>query len=628
VNVRSLVLGLLMAINWVTPNGAKGDGIADDTAPLQRALDQAAAMGATLRLPCGTFRITAPLTLLTPISNLTIVGEGAATVIDATDLADTEIALKIQGTAVTRFATVATDITRGTRIIAGLSTTTGLVAGGMVQIQTDQVFNDDRPLQYTRGELGIIESVDSPSQITLTSALYDNYTALGYDLRIDAITPSTNLTFSDFTIRMRAGATTDTRGLQLRYFQTARMTNVNFDGCANFGVKFWDGIDAQVQGGWFTDSNDDFIGYGVWFFTVQDAQLIGARGLRCRHLVDVGGAVSRNVLVQGCIARNSAYSGGISSHGGTEYVSFIGNQVYDCVIGYNIRGRAHTVIGNLAVRCSEQGYFIGETGGTRTGQAGRQLTFTDNKAEYCGWEGFYCPVDMENATIRGNTFKGCGSAGKDSMLINGTTIRKSLIAQNIITDPDAASTNGIYIYGYGATDGANQKGLTIEGNQIYDVPQTGLLFTGNSATTAANLSEGIIVATNIIQRSGVHAIQLTGYFGTFTLGPNTTDPTTGTQLDWANDVFQSNPIITGNFSGFNNVSSGLTDASGELAVSFKGIPNAPLILGSVDAGQYFVDVKSRTTSAGVHIGAVLRATDAAGATAPINTRIRYSVQPR
>jgi hypothetical protein len=60
--------------------GARGDNVADDTAALQAALDRVAeGKVATLYLPAGTYRITAPLVLRCPLTvAATIRGESGA----------------------------------------------------------------------------------------------------------------------------------------------------------------------------------------------------------------------------------------------------------------------------------------------------------------------------------------------------------------------------------------------------------------------------------------------------------------------------------------------------------------------------------------------------------------------
>jgi hypothetical protein len=65
-------------VNVKTAFGAKGDGVADDTAALQAALNSLAGNRAVLWIPGGTYRITGPLAV-TGLENITILGEDPRT---------------------------------------------------------------------------------------------------------------------------------------------------------------------------------------------------------------------------------------------------------------------------------------------------------------------------------------------------------------------------------------------------------------------------------------------------------------------------------------------------------------------------------------------------------------------
>ena len=66
--------------DWVSVKGlgARGDGVADDTAAIQKALS-ATRNGSTIYLPPGTYRVTATLKLTGPLIGVTIVGHGRET---------------------------------------------------------------------------------------------------------------------------------------------------------------------------------------------------------------------------------------------------------------------------------------------------------------------------------------------------------------------------------------------------------------------------------------------------------------------------------------------------------------------------------------------------------------------
>lgn len=56
--------------------GARGDGVADDTAPLQAAVKAANADPGVIQLPAGTYRLTAPLVITS--SGVVLRGDGVS----------------------------------------------------------------------------------------------------------------------------------------------------------------------------------------------------------------------------------------------------------------------------------------------------------------------------------------------------------------------------------------------------------------------------------------------------------------------------------------------------------------------------------------------------------------------
>ncbi|MHC4506117.1 MAG: glycosyl hydrolase family 28-related protein, partial [Planctomycetota bacterium] len=74
------------SLNWtprsdwidVATHGAKGDGLADDTAAIQQALG-GARNGSTIYFAAGTYRVTRPLRLSGPLIGVTIIGHGRDT---------------------------------------------------------------------------------------------------------------------------------------------------------------------------------------------------------------------------------------------------------------------------------------------------------------------------------------------------------------------------------------------------------------------------------------------------------------------------------------------------------------------------------------------------------------------
>lgn len=145
----------------VKDHGATGDGVTDDTAAIQAAI-QAAPGGATVYLPTGAYLITPPL--LVTRSNLTIAGDGDTTVLR---YAGDQRGIQVGGAGTTRHVTL-----RSFRITSGHTTGASVAGRGAVMIEGDSGSTSE--IQVTGvvvdavGTSGFVAS--GASGVTLTNA--------------------------------------------------------------------------------------------------------------------------------------------------------------------------------------------------------------------------------------------------------------------------------------------------------------------------------------------------------------------------------------------------------------------------------------------------------------------------
>jgi hypothetical protein len=86
-------------VSDVSDFGAVGDGVADDTAAIQAAIDHASALsGGVVFVPAGNYRTTAELRITT--GGLTLRGEGPASVLHITSPSKPEVGIHIEGESV------------------------------------------------------------------------------------------------------------------------------------------------------------------------------------------------------------------------------------------------------------------------------------------------------------------------------------------------------------------------------------------------------------------------------------------------------------------------------------------------------------------------------------------------
>jgi hypothetical protein len=160
------VLELAGIVN-VKAYGAAGDGAADDTAEIQAAIDSVAATGGVVYFPVGSYKLSAALTVY---SNLTLIGDGATSVLIQT-ATNTHC---LSGSAITRL--VVRDL-----YILGTGSGTGdgihLVKGA----------NDSTPYTVIEnvtiddfGQDGV--SIENPIVTTLTNVRSQSHGRYGYNL--------------------------------------------------------------------------------------------------------------------------------------------------------------------------------------------------------------------------------------------------------------------------------------------------------------------------------------------------------------------------------------------------------------------------------------------------------------
>jgi hypothetical protein len=161
--------------------GAVGDGVADDTAAIQAALNSGAK---TVIANAGTYKATASLSVPATVS---LIGEGRnATVLTAegntTGTFSTGSVLSKVGTAPTQIAELGATATKSTRTLT-FATAHGLAVGDVILIYnpTDGSFNDART-SYRSGEFCTVSEVTSTTVVGLESALYDTYLAANVDV--------------------------------------------------------------------------------------------------------------------------------------------------------------------------------------------------------------------------------------------------------------------------------------------------------------------------------------------------------------------------------------------------------------------------------------------------------------
>lgn len=299
--------------------GAKGDGVTNDAAAIQAAIDAMASIGGELFFPPGTYKITSPLvkTFADGI-NFSIRGYGAK--IDATALT-TGNAIELGGSRVSS-TPLGGNVSKNSDTFT-VTSATGITAGRILLITSTDLWNPTRPYYY-KGELALVEKIVSTT-VTNSNPLYDGYTA--------ATTTVHLLNMPQITVEgLEIECNADMTALQILYAR-----NPVVRGCKVHGSRYA-GIYIGYNLGGIADSNfvyDVWNGvvtgtsYGIIVGTGQGSKVVNNTINNARHAIAGGGFEPlREVVYANNTCHNSTLenvTGCIDIHGNMEFVVVTGN---------------------------------------------------------------------------------------------------------------------------------------------------------------------------------------------------------------------------------------------------------------------------------------------------------------
>lgn len=301
--------------------GATGDGVADDTAEIQAAVDYLATAGGELLFPPGTYKITSQIVkALADGIHFTIRGYGAK--IDATALSTlAEGAIEIGGSRSTSTALGAT-VTKNADTFT-VASATGITKGRLLLITSTDLWNPTRP-NYYKGEIALVEAI-SGTTITNANPLYDGYTNTTTTIHL---LNAPYVTVEGLEIECNA----DNIGLKILYARNPTVRNCTVHGSRYSGIYVGYCLGATVDSNFIYDVwNGTVTGtsYGVVLGTGQGLKVVNNTIYSARHAI-AGGSFEpmREVVYANNICHNSTLEndvGCIDIHGSSEFVIVTGN---------------------------------------------------------------------------------------------------------------------------------------------------------------------------------------------------------------------------------------------------------------------------------------------------------------
>tara|TARA_R110000868_G_C10924364_1_gene765921 strand:- start:52 stop:2493 length:2442 start_codon:yes stop_codon:yes gene_type:complete len=461
--------------------GAVGDGVTDDSAAVQTAVNNMTA-GGTLVFPFGTYKINT--SILVPYSNITIIGNGST--IDATTLAyngavrGSGAVFRLITPSAVHGATLTATANQGSFTLA-LSSATNFAVGQTVRcISTEVQYRNDTGIAYYC-DVNKITNV-SGLNITLESPLLYPLTVSPYTVNVRSLMPIENIDISGFTMLgggVRATPLANGNGPCGIY--GVGVDNISVRNCRFYGFQgiavyveyvqdftvsdcYFEGVDPTVA---ITEGQNSgfYAAYATYGRRVLFTRCIGQR---VRHIFD-GFMVFQ--FVQADSVANNTHRAAFGSHENTYDLDIVGNVSYSCYAGVILRALTANVTGNtftagtinnpnwigfsanLAITMSQMLYtdpgqarFVINSNriysyGTGTGAVSvvascDQLTISDNL--FVGGapsiQSNNADINLNNVVITGNSFLFDGSVSFTSAItmaqaINGT-LRNWVISNN------------------------------------------------------------------------------------------------------------------------------------------------------------------------------------------------------
>lgn len=515
---------------FVIPTGLVGDGVAEDHAAIQAAIDQVyEAGGGVVFLPEGTYKLGAAIEMK---AKVIIRGDGRETtkITQGFDAAGSGIITSSGGTAPGSAAgTLSANAAAGDSTLT-VDSTTGRSVGEYLLLGSTANFASLGT--GPRGEVVRVKTIDSATQLTLWGAVRDSYTTAA-SASLQTLTFIEGLGLADLTISNPSPDTTTAGFVWWTAVRNFSIDNVAMEGCDGSGIRLAYCIDGIVdRSGFrdFTDNNGDSRnGYGVELqLATENVVVSNCTFRRLRHGVTTGVSsgtrgVPRSILVTGCIAEECT-TAAFDTHPHASDITYSNCKAHNCLAnGFQVRGQDCKIIG-----CD---------------------------TDYCN-AGVYVGTEAAGTVIRGGSFRRSvargGSGGIGIQLVS--TKRVSIDSVGV----DGAALNCIYVdtttdiniqrsrlFNPGQ-DGTPRPcintngvctGIVVVGNHggAYSVASQGALSTGaatsivkfstnaSSCTAAMNTSEGLSAAA-IDDTAGGNSVPMNLNAAGGILGINTATP--------------------------------------------------------------------------------------------------------
>lgn len=396
-------------------HGAVGDGVADDTAAIQAAIDSG--------LPVidgrgRSYKVSASLNLRGGL-------HFKDATIDVSGMAPGAIAMLASGSVFGTYSPTSTMTSGSTSTTFSVADAANLAVGDMVRILADNVF-DASNTNSKVGEINIVGAVNySTGVVTWKLALRSTY---GLNRRIEKLNQIEGIKLDRVKFIGAPAAENNMIALQLTYAKNCVIEQCSFSRFDSRGVYFLDSVYCHVRNSYFRYAMPTSSGYGVSFAdATQDCTAIGNSFEDVRHSLSTNntssrGGVPRRIVFHGNTVTVSARSLGgsmgggdaIDSHGAAQDISITGNTVIGATgCGINFEASGGLIADNIVVGSGTVGINV-----HNESDVASTVTVANNQVSSSAGNGIYVfpgirgtsAVDL-GTSITGNVVTDSGGVG-------------------------------------------------------------------------------------------------------------------------------------------------------------------------------------------------------------------------
>jgi hypothetical protein len=438
--------------------GAVGNGVADDTAAIQLAVNA----GVTVVFPTGTYKITSPVYITT--SNKKLITTGCT--IDCTSLVY-DAGVRASGCAFIFSGTFRGQTTLAASTLAGdrsinITAATGAQVGDIVRVWSPQVLyhNDTSDANYT--DINVVTDV-SGTVLSLETEMLLPFDSVSYAVTVRLYQPITGCSVEGPFNFLGGGVTASLAngngrcGIYFLACQSPTVRGCRFEGfqgiaiyleycvdtlCANLEMVGILPTITIVEG-----TNSGF--YGVYNVRTRRAIVQGCKSLRIRHLADGLECFEYLQIGNTCVKSHRAAFG---SHESVFNLNIVGNVANDCYAGVVVRAWTTSISGNVfnvESACVTTSVMLDtDTAGTLS-ITGNTLKSKADTLAAIAISGIFSPTHISGNDIYNNLGSGVAfyTPKLDGVVISGNTVKAAAGVQIFDAATSRNSINKVVIIG-------------------------------------------------------------------------------------------------------------------------------------------------------------------------------------